>query len=139
MLLRSGASKFLQSACCPGATGQTGSINRSDRVQRPVRPAQGAAPNFQAEISGREGTWKTNVPKLQGRRRNQGPTFGQLLNKYTKAVQQDRPLKRDLIHHCVGGMLRLQGRNSSGAGVIILSFLHRWCMLLCLGPHRRQM
>ena len=36
-------------------------------------------------------------------------------------------------------MLRLQGGNSSGAGVIILSFLHRRCMLLCLGPHRRQM
>ena len=33
---------------------QTGSINRSDRVQRPVRPAQGAASNFQAETSGRE-------------------------------------------------------------------------------------
>ena len=41
-----------------------------------------------------EGTWKMNVPKLQGRRANQGPTFGQLLNKYTKAVQQDRPLKK---------------------------------------------
>jgi len=34
------------------------------------------------------------VPKLQGRRTNQGPTFGQLLNKYTNAVQQDRPLKK---------------------------------------------
>ena len=34
------------------------------------------------------------MPKLQGRRANQGPTFGQLLNKYTKAVQQDRPLKK---------------------------------------------
>ena len=34
------------------------------------------------------------MPKLQGRRTNQGPTFGQLLNKYTKAVQQDRPLKK---------------------------------------------
>ena len=97
MLLSPGGKQVLQLACCPGATGQTGSINRSDRsdrVQRPIRPAQGAAPNFQAETSGREGTWKTNVPKLQGRRRNQGPTFGQLLNKYTKAVQQDRPLKK---------------------------------------------
>ena len=32
-----GASKFLQSACCPGATGQTGSINRSDRSVRSDR------------------------------------------------------------------------------------------------------
>ena len=31
---------------------------------------------------------------MQGRSANQGPTFGQLLNKYTKAVQQEWPLKK---------------------------------------------
>ena len=31
---------------------------------------------------------------MQGRIVNQGLTFGQLLNKYTKAVQRDRPLKK---------------------------------------------
>jgi len=34
------------------------------------------------------------VPKVQGRVATQKPTFGQLLNKYTKAFQQDRPLKK---------------------------------------------
>ena len=32
--------------------------------------------------------------KVQGRTANQKPTFNQLLNKYTKAVQNDRPLKK---------------------------------------------
>src|SRR6185503_5625932 len=40
------------------------------------------------------GTWKTNEVKVQGRTANQKPTFNQLLNKYTKAVQNDRPLKK---------------------------------------------
>ena len=53
------ASKFIQSACYPSTTGQTGAtdrsdqFDRSDRVQRSVKPAQGAAPDFQAEVSGR--------------------------------------------------------------------------------------
>ena len=34
------------------------------------------------------------MPKVQGRIIAQKPTFGQLLNKYTKAIQQDRPLKK---------------------------------------------
>ena len=114
-----------------GQTGPTGYNDRSDRPREQLRTFKPKCPE--------EGTWKTNVPKLQGKRTNQGPTFGHLLNKYTKTVQQDRPLKRDLIHHRVGAMLRLQGGNSSGAGVIILSFHHRRCMLLYLGPHRHQM
>jgi len=40
------------------------------------------------------GTWKTNEVKVQGRTADQKPTFNQLLNKYTKAVQKDRPLKK---------------------------------------------
>ena len=31
---------------------------------------------------------------MQGRSANQKPTFGQLLNKYSKVVHQDRPLKK---------------------------------------------
>ena len=31
---------------------------------------------------------------MQGRIVNQGLTFGQLLNKYTEAIQRDRPLKK---------------------------------------------
>ena len=31
---------------------------------------------------------------MQGRTANQKPTFDQLLNKYTKAIQKDRPLKK---------------------------------------------
>ena len=68
-----------------GPTGQTGS---NDRLNRPREQPQTFKPKRLEE-----GTWKTNVPKLQRRRTNQGPTFGQLLNKYTKAVQQDWPLK----------------------------------------------
>ena len=67
-------------------TGQTGSSSRSDcpgdrpRTFKPKRP----------EV----GTWKTNEVKVQGRTSNQKPSFNQLLNKYTKAVQNDRPLKK---------------------------------------------
>ena len=59
-------------------TGQTGSNDRSDRPREQPRTFKPKCPE--------EGTWKTNVPKLQGRCINQGPTIGQLLNKYTKAV-----------------------------------------------------
>ena len=40
------------------------------------------------------GTWKTNQPKVQGKLATRKPTFGQLLNKYSKVVQNDRPLKK---------------------------------------------
>jgi hypothetical protein len=40
------------------------------------------------------GTWKVNESKVQGRVVKQKPTFDQLLNKYTKAVPKDRPLKK---------------------------------------------
>jgi len=71
------------------STGQTGQTRYNDRSDRPREQPRTFNPKRPEE-----GTWKTNVPKLQGRRTNQGPTFGQLLNKYTKAVQRDRPLKK---------------------------------------------
>ena len=61
-------------------TGQTGPPQGRPRTFKPKRPE--------------EGTWKQNVPKIQGKMVAQKPTFGQLLNKYTKAVQQDRPIKK---------------------------------------------
>ena len=67
-----------------GPTGQTGSSSRSDR--------SGDRPQTFKPKRPKVGTWKTNEVKVQGRTTNQKPTFNQLLNKYTKAVQHDRPL-----------------------------------------------
>ena len=92
MLLRPGASKFIQSTYCPGATGQTGPTGQTGSSDRSDWPRE--QPRTFKPKRPEEGTCKTNVPKIQGRRANQGPTFGQLLNKYTKIVQQDRPLKK---------------------------------------------
>ena len=50
-------------------TGQTGQPQGRPRTFKPKRPE--------------EGTWKQNVPKVQGKMVAQKPTFGQLLNKYT--------------------------------------------------------
>ena len=61
-------------------TGQTGLPLDRPRTFKPKRP----------EV----GTWKVNEPKVQGTVLKQGPTFSQLLNKYTKAVQGDRPVKK---------------------------------------------
>jgi len=69
-----------------GMTGQTGSSNRSDRPGDRPQTFKPKCPEV--------GTWKTNEVKVQGRAANQKPTFNQLLNKYTKAVQNDRPLKK---------------------------------------------
>src|SRR6185503_17853029 len=71
-----------------GPTGQTGSSNRSDCPGDRPRTFKLKRPEV--------GTWKTNEVKVQGRTANQKPTFNQLLNKYTKAVQNDRPLKKTL-------------------------------------------
>ena len=68
------------------ATGQTGSSNRSDRPGDRSRTFKPKRPEV--------GTWKTNEVKVQGRTANQKPTFNQLLNKYTKAVRNDQPLKK---------------------------------------------
>jgi hypothetical protein len=100
--------RLVASTSQTGTTGQTGSSDRSNRPREQPRTFKPKRPE--------EGTWKTNVPKLQGRRTNQGPTFGQLLNKYTKAVQQDQPLKRDLAHRHVGAKLHLKERNHQAQG-----------------------
>ena len=59
--------------------------DRSDRFHRPVRPVR---PRVDQELS------SPSARKIQGKMVAQKPTFGQLLNKYTKAVRQDRPLKK---------------------------------------------
>ena len=41
------------------------------------------------------GTWKVNEPKVQRKLEKQKLTFDQLLNKYTKVVPKDRPLKKE--------------------------------------------
>ena len=69
-----------------GPTGQTGPSNRSDRPGDRPRTFKPRRPEV--------GTWKTNEVKVQGRATNQKPTFNQLLNKYTKAVQNNRTLKK---------------------------------------------
>ena len=68
-------------------TGQTGSSSRSDRSCDRPRTFKPKRPEV--------GTWKTNEVKVPGRTANQKPTFNQLLNKYTKVVQKDRPLKKE--------------------------------------------
>src|SRR6185503_19910454 len=77
---------FGRPVCCSAEIGQTGFSDRSDR---PGGQPQTFKPN-RPEV----GTLKTNRPKVQGRDANQKPTFGQLLSKYSKAVQNDRPLKK---------------------------------------------
>jgi len=67
-------------------TGQTGSSSRSDRPGDRPRTFKPKRPEV--------GTWKTNEVKVQRRATNQKPTFNLLLNKYTKTVQNDRPLKK---------------------------------------------
>src|SRR6185503_4035576 len=67
-------------------TGQTSSSSRSERSGDRPRTFKPKRPEV--------GTWKTNEVKVQGRIANQKPTFNQLLNKYTKVVQNDRPLKK---------------------------------------------
>ena len=67
-------------------TGQTGPGGRLDR---PGGQPQSFKPKH-PEV----GMWKTNQPKVQGKLANQKPTFGQLLNKYSKAVPNNRSLKK---------------------------------------------
>ena len=41
------------------------------------------------------GTWKVNESKVHKKVAKQKLTFDQLLNKYTKAVRKDQPLKKE--------------------------------------------
>ena len=91
-------------ACCPGPTGQNGLPQGQPKTFKPKR----------SEV----GTWKRNVPKVQGRVATQKPTFGQLLNKYTKAVQQVRPLKKRSWSPPRGGSPILRGEPSKHMGDI---------------------
>ena len=77
---------------------------------------------------------------MEGRVANQKPTFDQLLNKYTKVVQKDRPLKRDRDHYHAKIVQCPQGGNSAGAEVMLLHCIcPRRCMPPCHGCRRRQM
>jgi hypothetical protein len=87
--------------------GQEGSSSGDQSVAQP-RPV---APTSQTSLGGRSdrlggqprtfkpkrlevGIWKTKLPKVQGKLTNQKPNFGQLLNKSSKAIRNDRPLKK---------------------------------------------
>ena len=63
------------------STGQTGQAKSRPRTFKPKHPEGG--------------TQKVNESKLQGSFTKQKLTFAQLLNKYTKAVPKDRPLKKE--------------------------------------------
>ena len=63
------------------STGQTGQAKSRPRTFKPKRPE--------------EGTRKVNEPKVQESFTKQKLTFAQLLNKYTKAVPKDRPIKKE--------------------------------------------
>ena len=77
-------------------------LSRPAAQARPVRPAsltgqtgrpQGRPKTFEPKRT-EVGTWKANESKVQGGVAKHKPSFDQLLNKYTKAVAKDRPLKK---------------------------------------------
>ena len=63
------------------STGQTGQAKSRPRTFKPKRR--------------KEGSRKVNESKVQGSFTKQKVTFAQLLNKYTKAIPKDRPLKKE--------------------------------------------
>ena len=63
------------------STGQTGQAKSRPRTFKSKHP--------------KEGTRKVNESKVHGSFTKQKLTFVQLLNKYTKAVPKDRPLKKE--------------------------------------------
>ena len=63
------------------STGQTGQPKSRPKTFKPKSP----------EV----GTWKVNESKVWGKVEKQKLTFDQLLNKYTKVVPKDRPLKKE--------------------------------------------
>ena len=79
------------------------------------------------------------MPKVQGKIVAQKPTFGQLLNKYSKAAQQDRPLKKRSWSPSRRDGLQL-GKGPTSAKVMSLPCSHpKKHMLLCHGCLRHQM
>ena len=96
-------------------TGQTGPDGRSDRPGGQPRTFKPKHPEV--------GTWKTNQPKVQGKIANQKPTFGQLLNMYSKAVRNDQPLKkRPRSPPCQGAPSSPRGESSKRRGDVVTLF-----------------
>ena len=120
-------------------TGLLLSRNRSDRSYRSDCP--GGQPRTFKPKHLEVGTWKTNQPKVQGKLANQKPTFGQLLNKYSKATRNDRP-KRDRGHLHVEAHLLLLGDSQASTGVMWLPCSlfsrHSRCTLQCHGFRRHR-
>ena len=115
-----------------GTTGQAGSSNRSNRPGDRPRTFKPKCPEV--------GTWKTNEVKVQGRTANQKPTFNQLLNKYTKAVQNNRPLKkRPRSPPRQDRPVSLRRESSRRRGDVVTFYPPRRCMPPCHGCHQRQM
>ena len=115
---KEGSSSVGQSAAQPrpvrpvSPTGQTGPGGRSDRPSGQPRTFKPKRPEV--------GTWKTNQPKVQGKLANQKPTFGQLLNKYSKATRNDRPLKkRSRSPPCQGAPSSPRGESSKRRGDVV--------------------
>ena len=86
--------------------GQESSSRDSSRLAvqaRPVRPVASTGQTGQPKSRPKTlkpkslevGTWKVNESKVRGKVEKQKLTFDQLLNKYTKAVPKDRPLKKE--------------------------------------------
>ena len=98
-----------------GHTGQTGPDGRSDRPGGQPRTFKLKRPEV--------GTWKTNQPKVQGKIANQKPTFGQLLNKYSKAARNDRPIKKTpRSPPCQGAPSSPRGKSSKRRGDVVTLF-----------------
>jgi hypothetical protein len=78
-------------------------------------------------------TQKVNESKVQGKLAKQKLTFDQLLNKYTKAVLKDRPLKRDQGQRTKAS-IHLLGEDPANIGVmwLLYSLLKRY-ILQCHG------
>ena len=95
---------------------------------RPVRPVASTGQTGQAKSRPRtfkpkrseEGTRKVNESKVRGSFTKKKLTFAQLLNKYTKAVPKDRPLKKNQVHLRVKESILLVGENPASIGVIAL-------------------
>ena len=79
-------------------------------------------------------TQKVNESKVKGKLAKQKLTFDQLLNKYTKAVLKDRPLKRDQGHLRTKASIHLLGEDPANVGVmwLLYSLLKRY-ILQCRG------
>ena len=105
------------------STGQTGQPKSRPKTLKPKSP----------EV----GTQKFNESKVHDCFIKKKLSFTQLLNKYTKGVPKDRPLKKNQVHLRVKASILLLGGNPASVGVMVLHCsLFRRCMLLHHGHHR---